>query len=164
MYWITPGIRKLFSSLPNLNSVAKPKHGLSTCYSFRYLRQWWEIGRSEITMGCVTPQAAIESFGKWFPYMKGGSFQRWFGNQTHVVNWQQDGSEIKADIVQRFSYLNGNWGMVVTNPDFYFRRGVTWTDLTASKFSARLSPGGFIFDVKGSSAFPEDVSLASLGC
>jgi hypothetical protein len=36
---------------------------------------------------------------------------------------------------------------------------VTWTDLTAGKFSARLSPGGFIFDVKGSSAFPEDIPL-----
>ena len=27
------------------------------------------------------------------------------------------------------------------------------------KFSARLSPGGFIFDVKGSSSFPEDIPL-----
>jgi hypothetical protein len=70
-----------------------------------------------------------------------------------------DGAEIKADIVERFPYLNGNWGMVVTNPNFYFRRGVTWTDLTAGKFSARLSPGGFVFDVSGSSVFPEDVEL-----
>lgn len=48
---------------------------------------------------------------------------------------------------------------VIRNPDFYFRRGVTWTDLTSGRFSARLSPGGFIFDVKGSSAFPDDIPL-----
>src|SRR5262249_48854649 len=27
------------------------------------------------------------------------------------------------------------------------------------RFSARLSPGGFVFDVSGSSAFPEDIEL-----
>ncbi len=159
LYWMRPGIRRLFSTLPSLDSTAKPKHGLSTCHNFRYLRQWWEIGLSPINRACLTIQQAAATDSRWFPYMKGGSFQRWFGNQTYVVNWLKDGEEIKADILQRFPYLNGNWGMVVTNPEYYFRRGVTWTDLTAGKFSARLSPGGFIFDVKGSSAFPDDIPL-----
>ncbi|MBW2308570.1 MAG: hypothetical protein JRG73_16715 [Deltaproteobacteria bacterium] len=45
------------------------------------------------------------------------------------------------------------------NTDFYFRRGVTYSYLTAGTFSARLSPGGFIFDVAGSSLFPDDIPL-----
>ena len=46
------------------------------------------------------------------------------------------------------------------NEDVCFRKGVTWSDLTSGRFSARLSPGGFAFDVKGSSAFPADIPLA----
>lgn len=45
------------------------------------------------------------------------------------------------------------------NPDYYFHQGVTWTDITSGKFAARISPGGFIFDVSGSSAFPENIEL-----
>jgi DNA-binding transcriptional MerR regulator len=159
IYWITSGIRQLFAALPSLDSLAKPRHGLSTCHNFRYLRQWWEVGRANVTQGCATSEAALESGGAWFPYMKGGGFQRWFGNQTQVLKWPRDGAEIKADIVERFPYLNGNWGMVVTNPNYYFRRGVTYSYLTAGAFSARLSPGGFIFDVAGSSLFPDDIPL-----
>jgi hypothetical protein len=96
----------------------------------------------------LTAQGAKESGFKWFPYMKGGTFRRWYGNQDFVVNWRNGAEEISA-----FDRA------VIRNPDFYFRRGVTWTDLTAGRFSARLSPGGFVFDVSGSSVFPPDVEL-----
>jgi hypothetical protein len=66
-----------------------------------------------------------------------------------VLNWAASGAELWAFTPKA----------VIRNPDFYFRRGVTWTDLTAGKFSARLSPGGFIFDVSGSSVFPDDIPL-----
>jgi hypothetical protein len=91
--------------------------------------------------------------------MKGGNFRRWSGNQNHVVNWSDNGSEIKTDAVRKFPYLKGNWGLLVTNPEFYFRRGITYSYLTSGNFSARISPGGFIFDVAGSSLFPNDIPL-----
>jgi hypothetical protein len=159
VYWITPTLRLLFQTLPRLGEIAQPKHGLSTCDNFRFLRFWWEEGSRRIAFGCSDARKAQLSGKQWFPYMKGGSFRRWWGNQKYVVNWGGDGAEIKADIVRRFPYLRGNWGMVVTNPDFYFRRGVTYSYLTSGRFSARLSPGGFIFDVAGSSLFPEAIQL-----
>jgi hypothetical protein len=146
--------------LVTTEKIAKPKHGLSTRHNFRYLRQWWEIGESRITFRCLSGAEAIASGGMWFPYMKGGTFRRWFGSQSFVVNWYSDGREIKADIVERFPYLSGNWGMAVTNPDYYFHCGVTYSYLTSGRFSVRLSSGGFIFDVAGSSLFPNNVSLA----
>ncbi len=159
VYWITPGLRKLFETLPKLREVAQPKHGLSTCDNFRFLRLWWETRRTICCFDAFNCADAAKSSKRWFPYMKGGPLCRWYGNQFHIVNWWADGAEIKSDIVRRFPYLKGNWGMVVTNPNFYFRRGVTWTDLTSGRFSSRLSPGGFIFDVAGSSVFPDDVNL-----
>jgi hypothetical protein len=157
VYWVSDDIRSLFHSMPSLRNYSQPKHGLSTCDNFRFLRYWWEIGKSAVRFGITNIDEGIRSKAKWFPYMKGGPIKRWYGNQSHVVNWLEDGQEIKADIVRRFPYLKGNWGMVVTNPNFYFHEGITWSDLTSGLFHARISPGGFIFDVKGSSAFPDDI-------
>lgn len=159
VYWISPGVHSLFENLPKLRDVSLPRHGLSTCDNSRFLRKWWEVGRGSVYFDCRDTEETLDIVSKWYPYMKGGSFKRWFGNQDHVVNWQQDGREIKTEVIARFPYLKGNWGLLVTNPAFYFKKGITWTDLTSGRFSARLSPGGFIFDVKGSSAFPEDIPL-----
>jgi hypothetical protein len=149
VYWITPGLRRLFLTLPKLGEVAEPRVGLQTADNTRFLRYWWEVGRYHVGLGCTGAQAAQVMGKRWFPYMKGGSFRRWWGNQEYVVNWAKDGVEIRAFTPRA----------VIRNPNYYFRSGVTWTDLTPGRFSARLSPGGFIFDVAGSSVFPPDVSL-----
>ena len=150
VYWITPSLRQLFANLPKLKDLAQPRVGLQTGTNGRFLRFWWEQGLSRLGKNCADSSEAVMTQKRWFPYMKGGKFKRWLGNQDYCVNWKNDGAEIKACVPKS----------VVRNAEFYFRRGVTWTDLTGGKFSARLSPGGFVFDVKGSSAFPEDIPLA----
>ena len=154
VYWITPGLRKLFASLSKLMQIATPRQGLATADNGRFLRYWWEIGDKKIARGSGSAAEAELTGHTWFPYMKGGSFQRWYGNQEYCVNWARDGAQIRC-----FGEETGKVASRPQNTDFYFRRGVTWTDLTAGRFSARLSPGGFIFDVKGSSAFPDDIPL-----
>jgi hypothetical protein len=84
--------------------------------------------------------------------MKGGSFRRWWGNQQLVVNWHGDGAEIKALAV--IKNTGQHWSRYVRSISKMFLRGVTYTDLTTGRFSARLSPGGFVFDVSGSCLFP----------
>lgn len=149
VYWITPGLRRLFLTLPKLGEISAPRQGLATADNTRFLRYWWEVGTRRVCRNAASAAEAERSGLRWFPYMKGGSFRRWYGNQDYVLNWAENGAEL--------------WALtptaVIRNPDFYFRRGVTWTDLTAGRFSARLSPGGFIFDVSGSSVFPDDIPL-----
>jgi hypothetical protein len=159
VYWITPGLRKVFETFPKLGEIAQPRQGLATADNFRFLRHWWEPGVARIGFGCKTAQEAQATGKRWFPYMKGGGFKRWYGNQEYVVNWERDGEEIKQHIIRQYPYLKGNWEWVAKNPDYYFRRGVTYSYLTSGNFSARLSPGGFIFDVAGSSLFPDDIPL-----
>lgn len=159
VYWITPGLRKMFETFPKLGEIAQPRQGLATADNFRFLRYWWESGPQRIAFGCRNAQEAKATGKRWFPYMKGGGFCRWYGNQQYVVNWEQDGEEIKQYIVDQYPYLNGKWEWVAKNIDYYFRRGVTYSYLTSGNFSARLSPGGFIFDVAGSSLFPDDIPL-----
>jgi len=159
VYWITPGLRKVFEIFQKLGEIAQPRQGLATADNFRFLRYWWEPGLGRIGFGCRNAAEAQETGKRWFPYMKGGGFRRWYGNQEHVVNWERDGVEIKEHIVHQYPYLKGNWEWVAKNTDYYFRRGVTYSYLTSGNFSARLSPGGFIFDVAGSSLFPDDIYL-----
>ncbi len=156
VYYITPGIRNLFRSLPKLGDIAPPKHGMSTGDNNRFLRFWWEIPLKAMNSTSLNIQESFNSQARWFPYMKGGSFQRWWGNQEWVVNYWHLGTELKEEILQKYPYIGNNTGWVVSNESFYFQRGVTYSFLTSGNFNARLSPGGFIFDVAGSSLFPDD--------
>jgi len=152
VYWITPGLRKVFQTFPKLGEIAQPRQGLATADNFRFLRYWWEPGIQRIGFDCKNAQEARASGKRWFPYMKGGGFRRWYGNQEYVVNWQRDGEEIR-------NFVDPETGKTYSRPqnsDYYFRRGVTWS-LTSSKgFAGRISPGGFIFDVNGMTCFPQN--------
>lgn len=149
VYWIPDGLRELFETLPRLGDVAPPRVGLQTGKNARFLRYWWEVGPNHIGLGCRTHKEALTTGKRWFPYMKGGGFCRWYGNLDSIVNWYNAADEINA-----FRPVS-----VIRNPDYYFREGVTYSYLTSSTFNARISPGGFIFDVAGSSLFSGDLLL-----
>ena len=143
VYWIPDGIRRLFRALPELGEVATPVVGLQTGENFRFLRFWWEVGLERIAFDCRDRAEARSTGRRWFPYMKGGAYRKWYGNQEYVVNWWNDGAEMRA-----FEPA------VIRNPDYYFREGVTWSKVTSGGFSVRYTPPGFVFDVAGTSVFP----------
>ncbi len=131
--------------------LADAIHGTTTYDNFRFLRYWWEVK-------CGSLRRDIRSWDQYqrepvdyVPYMKGGSFKRWYGNQEYILQMLSAGRALSVFLESKRDKIRGM--------DVIFRRGVTWTDLTAGKFSARLSPGGFIFDVSGSSIFPDDIPL-----
>ncbi len=154
VYWLTAGLRNVFASLPNVGEIAHPRVGLQTGENTRFLRLWWEVGPFNVGFNCNNASDAKASGKQWFPYMKGGGFSRWRGNLNSVVNWRGNGAEIK-----NFGIESGKTWSRAQNTEYYFRRGITYSFLTSSKFSARLSPGGFIFDVAGSSLFPHNIPL-----
>lgn len=164
VYWIGEGIRNLFVALPPLAEVAVPRQGAATSDNFRFLRFWWEVGKDRIQFNCDSLASAGRSGARWFPYMKGGGFRRWYGNQFFVVNWQADGAEMKSVANgKRKKYAptatRALWSAWINSSDYYFKKGITYSYLTSGRFSARLLPPGFIFDVAGSSVFPNDIDL-----
>jgi len=159
VYWVGEGIRRLFVIKSKVGDSNPVCIGMRTGDNKRFLRFWWEVGFSQIGLHCKSADEAVVSRRTWFPYMKGGGFKRWYGNQERVVEWHINGLIIKENTKHVYPQLGDNLGWKISNENFYFRRGVTWTDLTSGRFSARLSPGGFIFDVKGSSAFPDNIPL-----
>jgi len=152
-YWVKESIRQVFETYSPLSQIVEPKMGMGTRNNFRYLRFWWEIGLSNINRECRTIDESISIGSKWFPYMKGGRYRKWYGNQEYIVNFQDMGLELKTEQLEKYPYLKGT-GWIVPNEDVYFHEGITWGDLNPTGFAVRYSPGGFVFDVKGSSGFP----------
>ncbi len=154
VYWISDGLRKLFEGVL-LGNVALAKQGLATSDNFRFLRLWWEIDFKGIFFNCISQQDSLNSKKKWYPFMKGGSVQRWYGNQEYLINWKINGKELK----EWASSLYRTWSRIIKNVNLYFKEGITYSDLTVSVFSARYLSIGFIFDVQGSSIFRTDDKL-----
>ena len=55
-----------------------------------------------------------------------------------------------------------SWSGRIINTEFYFKESITWADITTNAFAARYSPQGCLFDVKGSSAFPQKDKFSSI--
>lgn len=147
-YWVSKRIIETFTRNRVLSEVANPCVGLQTADNTRFLRLWFEVAQRRIGFGFENAESAARSQKKWFPYNKGGSARKWYGNQEYILNWENDGEKIKC-----FK------GAVVRNPTFYFKPSISW-GLIASDFSSfRVYPKGFIYDVAGMSLFTAEDSL-----
>src|SRR5699024_167479 len=102
----------------------------------------------------------LDSTRKWVPYNKGGSRKQWYGNYDYIVNWENDGYEIK-----NFTDSKGNQRSRPQNTEYYFREAITWSLITSGGFSIRYRSPGSIHDVIGMSAFSkkDDFLLYILG-
>ncbi len=148
-YWISETTRDAFLAKDTIGTVAPPKQGLATADNNRFLRLWFELEIQNIGFGMHSCEEAKKSGLKWFPYNKGGAFRRWYGNRDYVVNWENDGVEIK-----NFKDENGKVRSRPQNLQYYFKPAITWSDVTSGSFSGRYVEDGFMFDIKGSSGFP----------
>ena len=158
-YWSSPRFITTFEEFPPLNRILDVRQGMATTDNNKYLRYWSEPSLNAIGFGIGSKEQAKDSGLKWFPYNKGGSFRKWYGNMEYVVNWQNDGEEIQNDVRVKYPYLKGNTGLVVKNTNPYFEECITWSDISTGRFAGRYSPQGFLFDVKGSSGFTKSKQL-----
>lgn len=159
-YWLSKNFIESFSNYTHLRKISKPFQGMSSSNNVRFLRQWFEINQNNFQDDCLSDLHSIKSKKKWFPYNKGGYFRKWYGNYEFVVNWFNSGEEVK-DFTSR---LPQGTAVRIKSYEHYFKKSITWSALTAGTFGARYSDKGAIFDVSGSSVFPDDDNnLAILG-
>lgn len=154
-YWITDNFAEKLSVMKKLTDFAEPKQGMATCDNNRFLRYWHEVRMDKIKFDAISSQAAKASAKKWFPYHKGGEYRKWYGNNFYIVNWENDGQEIK-EYTEKLNKERP--GGRVKNQEYYFRKGLTWSALSSGKISFRYFDEGFLFDTKGSVCFFFDES------
>ena len=149
-YWASHSLISVFANSHPVSDVSKGKSGQNTGDNNRFLRLWNEVNCSDI--GFCLPDGYDGIAYKWIPYNKGGEYRRWYGNYNYVVNWKNDGSDIKAYAVKR----NGgkHWSRYIQNLDCLYKEGITWSIITSGMFSMRYLPKGFICDYAGCAIFP----------
>ncbi|HFJ9421698.1 TPA: BREX-1 system adenine-specific DNA-methyltransferase PglX [Bacillus paranthracis] len=149
-YWISDQVIKLFKDNLQIGDVAEPKAGISTTDNNKMLRLWFEVSYNKIGYNFLSGEAAGKSKFKWFPYNKGGGFRKWYGNHNFVVNWENDGKDIRELIA---SDPKKQVGGRLVNLEYMFKAGVTWSDVTTGAFNCRMVSNGFLFDSTGPTLF-----------
>ena len=151
VYWANDDLIEIFKDSKKLREIADAKVGLQTGENNVFLRMWYEVSCQNICFDAASANDAVQSGLKWFPYNKGGAYRKWYGNNDYIVNWFNDGWEIK-----HFVNAAGKLKSRPQNTSFYFRPSITWSYNTTGLFNARIKRSGFIFDVSGVSLFIDD--------
>ena len=150
-YWVSPKIQEVFTSNLALSAVCSPTQGLATADNARFLRLWFEPSHSRIGFGYENAALAALSQKKWFPCNKGGGQRKWYGNQSEIIDWENNGNAIKQ-------YP----GAVIRNEHCYYKESVAWNMISSGFLSFRYFPKGFILN-NASNAITEGNLYAILG-
>lgn len=137
-YWVNDSIIKAFN-LPLLGDTIPVKKGMDTGNNDFFIRLWFEININKFDK--------TKHSKKWVPYDKGGEFRKWYGNNSYVLNWENDGCELKS------SKAN------IRSKHLYFRESITWNALSSANTCFRYSKFMGVFDSAGSSLFPKKNEL-----
>ena len=139
-YWLSA---RFYDVLGSSDTIAQkygdPKKGLSTGNNEAFLRCWFEVRIDNCAFGLSKYTLPY----KWIPINKGGEYRKWYGNNTFVIDWYNNGSRIKA-----FA------GSVIRNEKYYFKKSLTWTMISSACLGIRYSEQGKIFEGAGPSLFP----------
>ncbi len=136
-YWASTNVRNLFKK-ELLGQKYDVKLGTTTGNNNYFLKYWHEIDITKFFL-----------FGgeKWFPAVKGGEFRKWYGNLDFLINYENNGQELKS-----FK------GSTVRNQEFVFKRGITWTAMSSGNFGVRYLPPNIVLINGGSGVFCENYS------
>jgi hypothetical protein len=135
-YWVGSKMLHVFS-YPLLKNIAFVQEGLKTADNERFIRKWYEIAshKTNIFDGKAN---------KWIHTTKGGEYRKWYGNNEDVLNYDNDGAELKA---VKAASLTGSLN--------YFKENITWTRITSSKSSFRFTEKGSIPNMAGLAMYPD---------
>lgn len=136
-YWISPEVLKLFDER-TVGSIADAKSGMTTTDNTRFLRLWEEVNCQKIGFGYGNIADTQDMKYKWFPFCKGGDFRRWAGNESFVVNWFNNGEEIRIA-------AEGATGGRLVNIDCALRECLVWTKISSANISLRMKKQGIFF-------------------
>lgn len=143
-YWLSEKVSKAFES-SCIGDKMITREGMATADNDRFLRLWHEVSLNHISMFNKTSD-------KWYPYNKGGGFRKWFGNRDYLVNWSNDGYDIKHNIDPTTGRIRSH----NYNGEYAFKKCGTWSAISSGTFAIRYCEEGFLWDSKGASGFSDN--------
>lgn len=143
-YWASTGALENYVCMGSVSDMGEGRIGLITGDANRFLRLWSEVDFKRIGFDIHSNEESVKSGLKWFPTQKGGDFRKWYGNLDYIVNWENDGYEMKYDNYMGKRVRSHNY-----NGDLGFKKAITWTTISSGNFACRFSGDGFIYDTAG---------------
>ena len=133
-YWVSENFGNTFINSDKMENYAEitGSHN-KTANNELYVRFYWEINSSLL-------------FQKWVGYAKGGEFRKWFGNTEYLVDW--------SDKAKIFYDTNSTSNLISEN--YWFKDGITYTDLTTRGFNCRTIDNKSISDMSGPAIYIEN--------
>ena len=132
-YWLSNKFIQILASKRTIGNTYRSGSGLSTADNNRFLRQFWEVDKTKIA-------ASKDDEAKWFLFQKGGEYRKWYGNLSYVVNWENDGAEIKYWVTHNPKDPDTtSWSRRIFNTDLYFLTGITWSVISSGDISFRAT-------------------------
>lgn len=151
-YWLSENmIRAYVKDAKLFENIAIPCAGLATGDNSAFQRSWYEVAYYNIGFNVKDVSETKERSEKWYPCNSGGNFRKWSTDNSIVVNWKNDGEEIKS-----FRNASGKLAARPQNTAKYFKSGLTWNKLSTYRFAVKYKREGFIFDDTSRSAFLSD--------
>lgn len=144
-YWIEKEHIYHFTNSKAYSEFGLAKQGLSSGNNKKFLRYWFEVNKEDTAIKYIGNNHVNRKTIKWHPLSKGGTYKKWYGNNELLINWENDGADIK-----------NSKNSVVRNPQLFFNKGITWSALSSGEISFRICDEGFIFDSKGPMCFIKD--------
>lgn len=153
-YWMSKTEIEMFNNKKKIGDNFSVKGGITTANTNLFLREWWEVSTNNIGFNC-TRQSAKDSKKKWFPYNKGGEYRKWYGNREYLINWFNDGQEIKDyKLLQREK--DPNYNVAIAGIESMFKEQISWSLIGIGNFNVRYYDSSFLFDVSGCVVLPEN--------
>lgn len=143
-YWVSEALIRSFIE-KKIDMYGSTNNGFTTGDNERFLRVWSEVQYNKICFDAISRNYAQESQKRWFPYNKGGAFRKWYGNNEYILNWFDDGADVKA-----YGHL------VPRSLKYQFMKSISWSKISSSVASFKVKDTGTMFDVAGLSLFPAD--------
>lgn len=148
-YWL--GNPDVFIQGKSLEQVANPRQGMKTLDNDYYIHFWHEVSCDNIMFTAADANEAKLTGCKWFPINHGGEYRKYYGNNFNVVNWYDDGAEMKANAIRKYNSIT----RTITNIAYYFKPGITWS-VICSYPSFRWYGNGFLFSNGGQCVVPDN--------
>lgn len=154
-YWVSSAVLSAFNENRFLKDIVTASVGIQTGDNDKFIHLWWEVHDSDIYFKAASVQDSFQQ-KKWFPYNKGGEFRKWYGNDASVIDWRNDGENIKNN-----SLRTGRHYQQYAD-ELKFKPLITWSRISTGDPAFRIKKNGYLSDMAGFSMYSERVNLVDL--
>ena len=154
-YWVSEKIIGAFQH-DNIGEKAQVVIGIKTGDNGLFIRNWYEINYRNTDFSCRNLTDFNASHKKWFPYVKGGEYRLWYGNQEQVLYWDENGDNMLSHTNKQ-----GLKDARVRQSNFplYGNDFLSWSRISSLKLGIRYVPQGILFDCNSPSIFQKGIEI-----